>query len=797
MVPGVNMSRTDVGGNGAGTQARFAAPGVDEFQNSYYIDGVNTTDTAATGASSQYYNFDRFEEVQVSTGGHDPSIQTAGVVMNMVSRSGSNTFEGNIDWYYQSGSLEAENPIYDQDGEQIFVGSPNNYNKDGALRFSGPIIKDKLWFAIGAHRNKIENYTTLDKDATDFTQLDHRNIKIEAALGQSQRLSASYAFDEKTKPNRGSSATRGPIATWYQGGPGHKESLAHEWFINENLILESSIGRSYAPFSLSPQSGVDLNTPAFRNDNRADFGADDGIFAWEYANGYYYDYVRERDQYDTKLNWFIDEMWGASHNISIGADVSHSENFGQKFMPGDAAFVLYTPSTQAETGHTGEAWISRSASTTEVIDTSAAYFQDIIQKGKWTFNLGFRYDSQKGSIKGGEVTAPQWWEASFVDAEVFQTLSNPDINNVVKWNNFLPRLQATYDLKGDGRQVLKANYSQYATVLDTATFESRSPVTFTEIDYYWDDSNGDGLWSLDETYTDGDNPRLYEEGTQLGGTPLDADLKAPLITEFTLSYDHMWTMFDQTWAASASYIYKRTANAVYERDLNRVLGNWTQGEASRTVASTGETYTFPNAWLYNAPAVAANRVTTNYNDREAQYDGILISVRKPYGSDKWQAFYSMAFNDQKISSTEDELNNPNTVFGDERGDGAGAYASKFTAKLNFGYKLPWDINSSMFIRYDSGQVYDETVYTRTGDIFTNMFVQSKEEPALTQIDLGINKTFKFGDRYSVTARIDGFNITNENTVLGYTSTSLSSSRYNNVNSIIAPRIVRMSLSVGF
>jgi len=90
MVAGVNLSRIDGSGNQAGTQARFAGPGVNQFQNAYFIDGVNITDTAATGASSQYFNPNRFAEIQVATGAHDPSIQTAGVVLNMVSRSGSN-----------------------------------------------------------------------------------------------------------------------------------------------------------------------------------------------------------------------------------------------------------------------------------------------------------------------------------------------------------------------------------------------------------------------------------------------------------------------------------------------------------------------------------------------------------------------------------------------------------------------------------------------------------------------------------------------------------------------------------
>jgi len=796
MVPGVNMDRTDVGGNNAGTQARFAAPGVDQYQNGYYIDGVNTTDTAATGASSQYYNFDRFEEVQVSTGGHDPSIQTAGVVMNMVSRSGSNTFEGNLDWYYQDNGQQSKN--------HDTIGAPNHFNKDGALRFSGPIIKDKLWFAIGAHRNQIENYTNVRKTATDFTELEHRNIKLEAALGQSQRLSVSYAFDEKTKPNRGASASRGPVSTWYQGGPGHKEAITHEWFINENLILETGAGRSYAPFSLSPQGGVNANQQAIYDDSIPDNGDASGTYRWTNAYGYYYDFLRERDQYDIKLNWFVDEMWSASHNITFGANISHSENYADSSMPGDAVAYRYTPTDGADFATpdndlngdgfvTGEAWISRKAATTEEIDTTAFYFQDIIQKDKWTFNIGARYDLQKGSIQGGDVVQPDWWQADFVHADIFRTLSNPDIKDVVEWKDFLPRLQATYDIKGDGRQVLKANYSQYANVLDTATFEDRSPVTFTEIDYYWDDVNGDGQWSLDET-ADAANP-LWTTGTVQGGTPIDESLSAPTITEFTLSYDHMWTMMEQTWAASVSYIMKETEGGVYEKETRKVLENWSQTGASRDF--NGVTYNFPEAWVYTNPGGPADEIITNYTDRKIQYDGILATVRKPYGSDKWQAFFSIAFNDQKVKSKVGDGNNPNTAFGDAKGSGAGVYASEVTAKLNFGYKLPWDINASMFVRYDSGALYDETFTVNTGNINTAMFWSSQEEPALTQIDMGLNKTFKFGGRYSVTARLDGFNVTNEDTVIGYTSTNFTNSRYNNPNAIIPPRIYRISLSVGF
>ena len=58
------------------------------------MDGVNITDMGATGSSPLYFDFDSFEEMQVTTGGSDPRVMTPGVQLNMVTKRGTNDFRG-------------------------------------------------------------------------------------------------------------------------------------------------------------------------------------------------------------------------------------------------------------------------------------------------------------------------------------------------------------------------------------------------------------------------------------------------------------------------------------------------------------------------------------------------------------------------------------------------------------------------------------------------------------------------------------------------------------------------------
>src|SRR5947209_748553 len=92
--PGVLVDRMNVGGNQSGQQSNYIGKGASVAQNTWNVDGVNITDEGATGSSPTYYDFDSFEEMQITTGGSDPRIQTPGVQLNMVTKRGTNDFRG-------------------------------------------------------------------------------------------------------------------------------------------------------------------------------------------------------------------------------------------------------------------------------------------------------------------------------------------------------------------------------------------------------------------------------------------------------------------------------------------------------------------------------------------------------------------------------------------------------------------------------------------------------------------------------------------------------------------------------
>src|SRR5260221_617337 len=93
-VPGVIVDRVNVGGAESGQQSSYQAKGASGGDNTWNIDGIAITDMAATGSTPTYYDFDMFQEMQVTTGGADVSSVTPGVQLNMVLKSGSNTPHG-------------------------------------------------------------------------------------------------------------------------------------------------------------------------------------------------------------------------------------------------------------------------------------------------------------------------------------------------------------------------------------------------------------------------------------------------------------------------------------------------------------------------------------------------------------------------------------------------------------------------------------------------------------------------------------------------------------------------------
>ena len=152
---GVAMDRQNVGGSASGQQSNFVARGAAMTQQKWNLDGVDVTDMSATGGSPVYFDFDAFEEMQISTGGADVTMQSPGVGVNLVTKSGTDTLRGSGRYYVTDQKFQSVNVTDALRQQGATSGNPIQNIKDYGLEVGGPIKKGRAWFWGGYGKQNI------------------------------------------------------------------------------------------------------------------------------------------------------------------------------------------------------------------------------------------------------------------------------------------------------------------------------------------------------------------------------------------------------------------------------------------------------------------------------------------------------------------------------------------------------------------------------------------------------------------------------------------------------------------
>ncbi len=186
-VPSLLITRPDVGGTSGGLQGTFNARGTNSSQNSSYLNGINVGDPAAIGAAGFYYDFDAFDDIQVSTGAHDITVPTSGVFLNMVTKSGGDTWHGRATGTWLGDATQTQNI----DANLLKYGFRPETNSvdfvsDANISGGGPIIAKKLRLFTSfrdwrVHVNVPAAFSTLVLDQTNITSgLVNLNYQVSA-----------------------------------------------------------------------------------------------------------------------------------------------------------------------------------------------------------------------------------------------------------------------------------------------------------------------------------------------------------------------------------------------------------------------------------------------------------------------------------------------------------------------------------------------------------------------------------------------------------------------------------------
>ena len=811
VTPSVMVNRVDVGGNRAGTQAGYTAYGL-TGQVRVLIEGINTTE--GTGGAGFYFDYASLEEAFLGTTGQTAEMPNPGVQSQFIAKSGGNNFVGeyHLDWY--NNSLQGKNLPASYLAPTAFNGTNgSNAIRDGAneildyydhdINAGGPIKKDKVWYfgTARAQQNKVAQ-PNFQFDKTFDTKLWNLVGKGTYQLNQRNKLIGYYQWGQKTQPNRLPFATytyKSPEQTFKQNSGSWVYKGEWNSTISDKLYFEARYGDFGYYFPLV------TNSP----DNF--FWHDTGALISEGAHQAQ-QLDRDRAQYTAAATYFLDSSKG-SHTIKMGGELLQEKswegytsrrggtsNIEQIYANGVSNQVIFgiptARSVNSLSAHND--LLSKAA-----LDAMGFFVNDTWATGRSTINLGLRYDRYHGWLPEQEVLGATVGPVTVVGK------TQEEMSLYTMSNLFAPRLGYVYDLSGNGKTVIKANYGFYWHNPGVGISQNANPnIASKSATYTWNDqASCAGCINGDKRWQPGEQSAAPTAQALSGAIKLDPDIRAPYSHEASVWVERQ---VSQTMGARVGFVYKTQDDLItnnYQKD--RPISVYTQPFTFVDLGLDGVRGTADdrNLTMYGIPgSVAAGLSTDQYvmNLPEfGRYKTIEVSTNKRYGN-KWSASLGGAFtwlNDYPDNYPQTPNKYPDYQHGEDR--------TTWSFKASGSYDAPYGIRLSPIFRHQSGVNFAREatiaapagsglVVSGGGPNATRIHVEpanANREDNIWVFDTRVERNFKFHQNLQFRGFVDFFNITNSHAseTIGR-ATGLS---YLKPALILAPRTMRLGFRVIF
>lgn len=831
--PGVQVDRVNVGGSQSGQQSVYVGKGTTSDQNTWNVDGVNITDMGATGASPTYYDFDAFEEMQVTTSGSDPRVQTPGVQLNMVTKRGTNDLKGSGRYFYTPGSYQADPTVPDEAKAYLSRTNSINFVRDYGAEVGGPIWRDHIWAWVARGDQKISTQTSaragVARGSFDNIILRNTNAKINAQLFPSNSAVAFYSLGDKVRNARSLSPTRTFETAWKQTGPAKVYKFEDTQIFGSSLYLTAFWSKVDGGFSLIPNGGIGPTAPVpYRDINNV----------WH--NSFLF-YITERPQKQGRIDGskFFD-IGTMNHELKFGFGYRDTPVTSLSGWPGpvQASFRDRAESYCTNRGITGAGscyttTIYRDSQKTYEQKYNDLYVGDTVLMGNLTVQLGLRYDMQK-ERNAASAVAPNPLLATPLTLPItgaggvktvhLPALSFPGDTRDLKWSGVSPRVGLTYALGQDKKTLLRASYNRYVDQLGSV-IASVSPLSYySYFTIAGRDANNDKIPQRGELsrvigfgYVDPSNPAAIA-----GTTRADYDLSPSRTDELIFGFDRE-LMADFSVGLNATY---RKINDLLEFRAEKTQGRGDFLTRSDYTVCTTATCTGLADTSLKASQVYRLKDPNNYPtyfvlrnrpDYTRTYSGLEASFTKRM-SHNWMMRGNVTLSDWKDDCGSDAIADPTLqVTGGgttpcnggvvvQRSGGSGAFGnvfinSKWVANLNGVYQLPWDF--SVGASFNMRQGYprpnaEEVSIDETGEFKTVLLapVGDVRFPTVSELDLRVAKDFRFMNRLGITLSGDLFNALNKRTIL-QRETNQSLANANRITEVQTPRVWRFGARFSF
>jgi carboxypeptidase family protein len=782
MSAGVLTDNVITGANNNGQQSVFTGKGTNFLANNWNMDGIPITDQAASGGSPAYYDYEAFQEMQMSTGGTDASVATPGVTVNFLTKRGTNVAHGSARIYVTPKETEASNTNPELAAAGVTAGRINNIQDYGA-EVGGAAWPDHIWLwgSFGHDEIKKEKSNGLP----DNTQLENYNVKVNGQPIESNALTLFYFRGNKTKQGRlpGGSQTQHPTGTnWNQSGPSHFEKVEDSQVFGPNFFATASYAYNVIPFNLDPEGGT--KAEVFRDASRV----------WH--NSYYTDHNYRPSHIVQGTGSFFFNTGTLGHEIKFGGTYNTFSQRHTRFWPGDEVYTDQQRIASHNPAYPFTANITRGDQDGQDQKNIGGYISDALTTGSLTLNLGVRFDTFYGYNSASSVSG----NPSF--PEILGPLNypgGPAAFHAISWQ---PRVGITYAVGQQKATLLRAGYSRYADGFGTSQVAADNPLgAVARAQYQWNGnySGGPGkITRADICLTCSFTPIGYDPNNPnnpISPNKIDPNLKAPITDEFTVGVEHQVL---PELVTGLTYTYRKHKDLIWQCPIALDNSAACIKNSDYAVFNNGETgydhdgnpvTTGPLYWVPKIPdSYSYGTFQTNRPDYSTTYHGVELQFTKRL-SNKWMAHGSFTWTDwkQKVSNVATGCIDPTnqvaySTFGNYLGGNTCAndvaydfYGTTWiNARWAFAvtglYQLPWNFAISGSIFGHEGYLVPYYVTDAPPDGLGNRFVAAGTADAhrlasVYEADLSIQKVIPITGKADITLSLSIFNVFNTRTIL--------------------------------